>query len=177
MTDETPAGQEQVQAGGSPPSEWRIPGKLGLEETDALVICCSDRRYRRPMEHFLFKELGLGNYDILAVPGGVYMLSFASVLPKQLKVGMRMVKFIVKNHLVPRIVLIAHKDCGRYREGFASWVNRPGFDVVEKQKRDLAETAVALREAFPKLQVDAFFARDDIGDSVTFSTVRKEQAA
>ena len=171
MTDTTPAGTETPPAGGTAPSEWRVAGKLGPEKTDALVISCSDRRYRRPMEHFLFKELGLENYDLLAVPGGVYMLSFATVLPKQLKLGMQMVKFIVKNHLVPRIVLIAHKDCGRYREGFASWMRRPDFDIVDKQKHDLQETVEVLRDAFKDVRVDAYYAEEDIGDSVTFRPV------
>jgi hypothetical protein len=150
-----------------------VSGKLGPETTDGLVICCSDRRYRRPMEHFLYKELGLGNYDMIAVPGGVYMLSFADVLPKQLKLGMHMVKFLVKRHLPPRIILIAHKDCGRYREGFASWLQRPGFSVAEKQKKDMQTVAADLSQRFSSLSVESFYASADQGDAVLFSRVSK----
>lgn len=156
MTDSAPSGEAPGDAHHAATTEWRVAGKLGPEEPDALVICCSDGRYRRPTEHFLYKELGLGNYDILAVPGGVFILSFASVLPKQLKVGMQMVKFIVKRHATPRIVLVGHEGCGRYREGFSTWLRRRGFDLKDKQRRDLTETARTLREALGGVRVDAF---------------------
>jgi hypothetical protein len=160
-----------VAADRAPAVEYRVSGKLGPETTDALVIGCSDRRYRRPMEHFLYKDLGLGNYDLIAVPGGVYMLSFAEVLPKQLKLGMQMVKYLMKAHLTPRIVLVAHRDCGRYREGFGSWLRRPGFSLEEKQKHDMQAVASGLSETFPGLPVDAFYASPGDGDTVVFSRV------
>jgi hypothetical protein len=123
------------------------------------------------MEHFLYKELQLGNYDLIAVPGGVYILSFADVLPKQLKLGMQMVKFLVKRHLPPRIVLIAHHECGRYREGFGSWLRRPGFSLEEKQRRDVQAVAADLSEAFPDLPVEGYYAIPADGDSVEFSRI------
>jgi hypothetical protein len=155
----------------APAAGYRVSGKIGAETTDALVICCSDRRYRRPMEHFLYKDLGLGNYDIIALPGGVYMLSFAEVLPKQLKLGMQMVKFVVKSHMPPRIVLVGHKDCGRYREGFGSWLKRPGFSLEEKQKHDMHAVAANLSETFSGVPVDAFYASPGDGESVVFARV------
>jgi hypothetical protein len=123
------------------------------------------------MEHFLYKDLSLGNYDLIAVPGGVYMLSFADVLPKQLKVGMQMVKFLVKSHLPPRVVLIAHYECGRYREGFGSWLRRPGFSLEDKQRRDLQAVAADLLEAFPDLPVEGYYASPGDGESVLFARV------
>jgi hypothetical protein len=162
-------------AGAATP-EWRVSGKLGPEATDALVISCSDRRYRRPMEQFLYQHLGLGNYDLIAVPGGVYMLSFADALPKQLKVGMQMVKFMVKGHSPPRMVLVAHQNCGRYREGFGTWLRRPGFSLEEKQKHDLRSVASSLRETFPEMPVDAFFASNEVADTVVFRHLEETAA-
>jgi len=169
----TPAPPE-AKAGGV---VFRVGGKLGPETTDALVICCSDRRYRRPTEHFVFKHLGLGNYDLIAVPGGVYMLSFPAILPKQLKLSMNMVKFLMQAHLPPRIVLIAHEQCGRYQEGFASWLRRPGFSLAEKQLHDLRVVAESLRAAFPGVPVGAFYAHQDTGETVAFSAVEPEETA
>jgi hypothetical protein len=146
----------------------RVSGKLGPEETDGLVITCADRRFRRPVEHFLYKHLGLGNYDMVAVPGGVYMLSFAEALPKQLKVGMQMIKFLARNHRPTRIVLIAHEGCSRYREGFASWLHRPGFSLAEKQKADLLSVAQSLREVLPDTEIEAYYASRDGEDAVRF---------
>ena len=150
------------------PSALRVSGKLGGEATDGLLITCSDRRFRRPVEHFLFKELGLGNYDVFAVPGGVYMLSFADILPKQLKVGMQMVKFLVKNHTPPRIVLVAHEGCTRYREGFASMLGRTGFSLADKQKEDLRGFSAELGEMFPEARIEAYYAAVENGDTVRF---------
>jgi hypothetical protein len=171
------AAPSEEAAGATAGVVFRVGGKLGAETTDALVISCSDRRYRRPMEHFLFKHLGLGNYDHIGVPGGVYMLSFPAILPKQLKLSMNMVKFLIQRHLPPRIVLVAHENCGRYREGFASWVRRPGFSLAEKQQHDLRVVAESLREAFPDLPVSAFYAYQDAGDTVAFAAVDPVEAA
>ena len=46
------------------------------------------------------------------------MLSFAEVLPKQLKVGTRMVKFIMQASHPSRIIVINHEGCIRYLEAF-----------------------------------------------------------
>jgi hypothetical protein len=169
------AGSQEAREAAS--GEFRVSEKLGSEKTDALVISCSDRRYRRPMEQFLDQHLGLANYDLIAVPGGVYMLSFADALPKQLKVGMQMVKFMVKGHTPAAIVLVAHEGCARYRDGFGAWLRRPGFSLVEKQKHDLRTVASSLREAFPGLPVHAYYAANDVGDSVLFGRVEEEAAA
>jgi hypothetical protein len=157
--------QPTVEAAGA---GIRVSGKLGPEQTDGLVIMCADRRFRRPAEHFIYKHLGLGNYDLVAIPGGVYMLSFAEVLPKQLKVGMQMIKFLARNHRPPRIVLIAHEGCSRYRDGFASWLHRPGFSLAEKQKADLQSVAESLREILPDTQVEGYYASADGEDAVRF---------
>jgi hypothetical protein len=154
-----------------PGAAYRASVKLGPEQTDALILMCSDRRYRAACEDFAQKHLGLTNYDIVAVPGGAYMLSFADALPKNLKVGMRMLKFLLKNHLPPRIVLIAHQDCARYQEGFLSWLRKPGFSLEQQQKRDLTEVAAELRDAFDWTRVESFYARQADGDSVDFEVV------
>jgi hypothetical protein len=136
--------------------------------TDGLVIMCSDRRYRAPAEEFVREHLKLSNYDVMALPGGVYLLSFADSLPKNLKLGMRMLKFLVKNHLPPRIVLIGHANCSRYREGFASWLKRPDFSLELKQRHDLQAVARELREVFPGVQVESYFAHAGLDDAVDF---------
>lgn len=164
--------QEVAETTRTGAAAYRVSGKLGPEKTDALVIMCADRRFRRPAEHFLYKRLGVGNYDLVAIPGGVYMISFADALPKQLKVGMQMIKFLARNHQPPRIVLIAHEGCSRYRDGFSSWLHRPGFSLVEKQKADLVAVAQSLREMLGDTKVEAYFAAIEGEDTVVF-----EQAA
>jgi hypothetical protein len=131
---------------------------------------CSDRRYRAASEEFLANHLLLRSYDLLAVPGGAYLISFADALPKQLKVGMRMLRFLVENHKPHHIVLIAHQDCGRYLDGFASLLRRPGFKLEDKQRHDLATATRELNDAFPAVRVESYFARHGAGDAVDFET-------
>jgi hypothetical protein len=147
---------------------YKSNARLGPEKTDALVVMCSDRRYRAASEEFISLGLGLRNYDVFGVPGGVYMLSFADALPKQLKVGMRLLKFVLENHTPPRVVLIAHEGCSRYRDGFASFMRRPGFTIEGKQRHDLNQVATELRETFSWVKVEAYFARETDDESVEF---------
>jgi hypothetical protein len=100
------------------------------------------------------------------------MLSFAEALPKQLKVGMRMLEFVIRQHVPPLVVLVAHQNCSRYREGFSTWLRRPGFSLDEKQRDDLRSVARELRETFPRVTVDAFFATPLPDESVTFQVVQ-----
>jgi hypothetical protein len=81
-----------------------------------------------------------------------------------------MLKFILKNHTPPRIVLIAHQDCSRYREGFMSWLRKPGFSLEDQQKRDLTQVGAELRDAFEWARVETYFARP-AGDTVEFEAV------
>jgi hypothetical protein len=146
---------------------YKTTVRVGPEKTDALVVMCSDRRYRAAAEEFLARGLGLTNYDVFGVPGGVYMLSFADALPKQLKVGMRLLKFVLENHTPPRVVLIAHEGCSRYREGFSSFLRRPGFTIEGKQRHDLNQVASELRETFSWIKVETFYARETDDESVS----------
>jgi hypothetical protein len=169
MVSTEPAVQPAEAAAQSQPAVHKA--KLGPVQTDGLVIMCSDRRYRAATYEFLATTCHITNYDVFAVPGGVYMLSFADALPKQLKVGMRMLKFVMQQHLPPRIVLIAHQDCSRYREGFASWLRRPGFSLSSKQRDDLVSVASELHQAFPGVGVEAYFASPLPDDTVTFQSI------
>jgi hypothetical protein len=148
--------------------------KLGPEATDALVICCSDRRIQEPVRHFLSGKLGLTNYDLLAMPGGVYVLS-ADVAPEQTEMALGMATFLVEAHLPPRIVLIAHQDCGRYLKAAESWETPPGFSLGERQRRDLLLAVALLREKLPGLPISAFFQSHDSADITEFSDVQAEE--
>jgi hypothetical protein len=150
---------------------YRASAPLGAEKTDGLVLMCSDRRYRAASEEFVIRHLGLASYDILAVPGGSYLISFADALPKQLRLGFNMVKFVVRNHTPSQIVLIGHQSCGRYIDGFASWLRRPGFSLEAKQIHDLGVAKRELQEMFPGVQIGAYFARSPDDVAVDFERV------
>jgi carbonic anhydrase len=147
-------------------STYQARAPLVDAPAEALVIACSDRRFRAATDEFLSRHLGLRSWESVAVPGGAYMLSFAEALPKQLKVGMRMVKAALGERGPGRIVLIGHQDCARYVEGFSSYLKRAGFSIEEKQKRDLTSVAKDLAENFSGKRVEAHFARIESGSAV-----------
>ncbi|HEU0074360.1 MAG TPA: carbonic anhydrase [Dehalococcoidia bacterium] len=144
-----------------------------VDETpsEALVLMCSDRRFQTAFHEFLSQHLHLGRWDSITTPGGAYMLSFAEVLPKQLKVGMRMLKFVMQASTPSRIIVINHEGCKRYLEAFHSQLNRLGFSLKDKQRRDLESVARDLRGAFPAATVEAYYASIGTGQTVEFERV------
>jgi hypothetical protein len=132
--------------------------KVTETPSDALVLMCSDRRFQEAFREFLSTHLGLQRWDSIATPGGAYMLSFAEVLPKQLKVGTRMVKFMMQKSQPGRIIVINHEGCVRYLEAFHSQLSKFGFSLADKQRRDLVSVAKDLREAFPNTTVEPYYA-------------------
>jgi hypothetical protein len=131
---------------------------IGKEPSEALVLMCSDRHFQEAFREFLSGYLALSSWDAISAPGGAYMLSFADVLPKQLKVGMRMMKFVMQASAPTRIIVISHEGCTRYLEGFHSQLTRVGFSLKDKQRRDLESVARDLRDAFPSATVEAYYA-------------------
>ena len=142
----------------SPGVAYRSQTTITEEPSDALVLMCSDRRFQDGYREFLTEHLGLKRWDAIIVPGGGYMLSFAEVLPKQLKLGMRMVKFIMQASQPTRIVLINHEGCKRYLEAFQGQLRKLGFSLPDKQRRDLTALARDMRDAFPHTTVEAYYA-------------------
>ena len=147
-------------------STYRTRATVGDTPVGALVIACSDGRYRRATNEFLSQHLELESWETIAVPGGAYMLSFAEALPKQLKLGMRMVKGAMRDRTPGRIIVIGHAGCARYLEGFSSHLKRVGFSLEAKQKRDLQAVARDLAASFGSATVEAYFARPETGVAV-----------
>src|SRR5712692_4982039 len=85
-------------------------------DTDVLVVHCSDHRFQSGIREFLDRGLGLGeNYDLLIVPGGPQCLTLAEYLPKFAWASTKWFRYLVENHELKRLILIAHQDCGWYK--------------------------------------------------------------
>ena len=147
---------------------YRTDTRVDETPSEALVLMCSDPRFQAAFHEFLSEHLGLQRWDPIVAPGGAYILSFAEVLPKQLKVGMRMLKFAMQASAPARIILINHEGCRRYLAAFQSHLRRFGFSLPDKQRRDLESVAADLRDAFPKTAVEAYFAARGPDGTVEF---------
>jgi len=122
-------------------------------DSTALVVHCSDHRFRRAFEDFIEKTLGIGDYDRIAVPGGPQFLVALDYLPKFAWVGNRWTKFLVEAHGTKRVVLIAHEDCGWYRHVLGSHA-----EVEARQHQDLDHARDQLLQALPGVAVETYLA-------------------
>jgi hypothetical protein len=139
------------------------------ERIGAAAIYCSDGRFGEMMDDFLHNRLGLPHYDRLAIPGGAACLAGHMLAMRERSALDRQIKFLIDNHGLSRVVLIAHQDCIFYKHNVHPSKLRQA-PLEQLQAADLAAVAKLLREFRRDLEVDAYFARRD-GESVTFEPV------
>ena len=124
---------------------------------DTVIISCVDGRWRSQIQDFTVNYLKADLHaDFLAVPGGIEPLTLFDLVPKDFNFFRRRLEALVESHGTKRIVAIAHQDCAWYKDktflGFK-------LDVRERQITDLKRVAARLRETFPGLTVETYFAR------------------
>ncbi len=104
---------------------------------EALVIHCMDYRLQKYLNDWLDTNYAAGKYDRVAIAGGA--LDIHSVL--------KHVELAVRLHVIKRVVLINHENCGAY-----------GIDgTYERHKADLAEAQRKVLKSFPGLQVEKYY--------------------
>lgn len=144
--------------------------KLRGAETDTLVVHCSDHRYQLVVFEFLNKGLELnGNYELLALPGGPQCMTLVEYMPKFSWVLTRWVRHLVDSLELKRMILIAHQDCGWYKQlPFHLF----GLDNPRKrQEDDLKRVRSSLARDFPQIRVDLYFASLDGANQVAIDSV------
>ena len=119
-------------------------------DCDTLAITCIDFRYAFANQEFINETLGLkDNYDHISIPGGIYNL----VNPETRELLFSKFALSVKLHLVNRVVIISHKDCGAYG-GSVTF----GSEIAENENlcADLRNARALLIEKYPTLEVNLF---------------------
>ena len=144
------------------PENYRTKSPLTNVEPEALVVYCSAARYQQHFEEFLVEGLKLTNYSLIAIPGGVQVLTLLDYLPKFSWAGWRWTKFLVGADRPPRVILIGHQDCRWYQHLF------PAGSSQERITADLKRAGQSLEERFPKVRVELYFARTDPQGHIVF---------
>ena len=121
----------------------------------AAAVYCSDGRVGEHIDDFLHNGLRLPRYDRLAVPGGPACIAGHAEAHIEQQGVVDELKFLVENHGVTRIVLIAHQGCAFY----AQRLRLPERFLEAQQQIDLAKAAGFIREITGQPWVDAYFAR------------------
>ena len=93
---------------------WRAPQPFTHERIGAVAIYCSDGRFGEAFDDFLHNQLGLPHYDLLAVPGGAAALAGHLAAYREEEALVEQLRFLIANHGLERVVLIAHRNCGFY---------------------------------------------------------------
>ena len=141
---------------------YRTKSPLTQIAPEAIVIYCSAARYQQHFEEFLVDGLKLEDYSLIAIPGGVQVLTLLDYLPKFSWAGWRWAKFLIDADHPPRAVLIGHEDCRWYKHLFRGH---------EKIKSDLDRAARELKERFPAMRVELYMARTDPQGHILFEAV------
>jgi hypothetical protein len=125
-----------------------------VERIAAAAVYCSDGRFGEQMDEFLHIGLGLPRYDRVAVPGGAACLA-GHVNSYHDKASLeRQLAFLIKEHGLKKIVLIAHEGCAYYKD---IWTTMRS--IAEQQAEDLKRAADHIRMWNSGVEISAYFAR------------------
>lgn len=122
-----------------------------------LVISCVDGRWYRHFHDFVANGLKTGAATaFIAVAGGIEPLTLMDHVPKDFNFFRRRLEPVVESHGIKRIIAIAHQDCAWYK---ARSIRAIKLDLRERQVHDLRRAAAHLREMFPGVTVETYYAR------------------
>jgi hypothetical protein len=127
------------------------------ERPSTTIISCVDGRWYNHFQEFARQYLKAGTRtDFIAVPGGIEPLTLADLVPKDFSFFRRRLEGLVQAHGTTRIVAIAHQDCAWYKSRQLGPVT---LNLRDVQLKDLRHSAKRLREMFPGVTVETYFAR------------------
>ena len=124
------------------------------ERIQAAAIYCSDGRFGEQMDEFLHAGLGLPRYDRLAIPGGAACLAGHVKGFHEKNSLERQLSFLIREHGLKRVVLIAHDGCAYYKDVWTGMLS-----IVEQQADDLKGAADHIRMWNTGVEISAYFAR------------------
>lgn len=131
----------------------------------AVVLYCSDGRYGTATERLLQRALSLPRYDRLVFPGGAGALGSHPAAWRDAEALLESLRFLVSEHGLRRVVLVAHDDCGFYSK-------RLGIPAAEAKDRQLADlrTAAGRIRSCGSVEVEAWYA-EKAEDGIRFESV------
>jgi hypothetical protein len=133
---------------------FRAKAHFDKQHPAALAMWCSDGRFTQAVEELL-ASLGEERLDTLTLPGGPALLDVTSAAMGALDVMREAASFLIKAHATRTVVLVAHAECGYYR-------NRYRYEGAEAMRRrqlaDIRGAARWLTTNHTGLTVRCFFA-------------------
>jgi len=134
----------------------------------ALAVYCSDGRFTGAVEELL-RHLGHPRLDTLTIPGGPGLLNHKTSGYSDCDTFSRSAEFLIREHHVTVVVLLAHAGCGYYARKFP---DLSAEHIRDRQLADLQLAMAELLETHPRLHVEAYMAEHD-RDRVRFDSVAR----
>jgi hypothetical protein len=78
------------------------------QQSETLVIACSDGRFQGEVDEFLQRHLAIDNYDRLYVPGGAGALATSGIEFVRGERFLRESRFLISTHGIERVILMFH---------------------------------------------------------------------
>lgn len=123
-----------------------------IHTCDALVLSCIDFRFHEGFLEKVKSELGVENFDLVALAGGAKNI----VSPADRKfsdVVFWNIEIAAKLHEIKKVILTNHMDCGAY-EGSNSFGSRE--DEINFHKTELSFAREMIRKKFPDLDIEVY---------------------
>jgi hypothetical protein len=124
---------------------------------DALAVYCSDGRFTGAVEELL-RRLGHPRLDTLTIPGGPGLLNHKTSGYSDCDTFSRSAEFLIREHHIAIVVLLAHEGCGFYSRKFA---DLSADEIRQRQLEDLLLARSELIATHPRLHVEAYMAVPD----------------
>ena len=129
------------------------------EHPKALALYCSDGRFTEAIEEVL-RGFGHFRVDTLTLPGGPGLFNRRSARLSESEVVDRAAAFLIRSHKIEQAVLVAHKDCGYYRERHS---HESTDRIAQLQVEALRTAERHLKQVFPLLDVMLLYASPENG--------------
>jgi hypothetical protein len=133
----------------------------------AAAVYCSDGRFGEQFDDLMKNSLRLPRYDRLAVPGGAACLARHFATFREEEGVAEQLRFLIDVHGLQRVVLIAHQDCAFYTKR----LKISPLQLKTQQHDDLGKAVKRVQSLGPNLRIDAFFARRNSNQTVSFEIV------
>ncbi len=128
----------------------------------AVAVYCSDGRFIRQTQQFLYDSLHLHHCDHVAIPGGPATLASPDIYADSFE----QLIFLVNAHDLEKIILIAHEDCGFYK----AILNLVGQNQIPQQISDIKLAIQKLHQTKPSLIIEPYMA-SITNNSISFSPI------
>ena len=158
----------------NPELPYLSPLAWSNERPEALVMCCSDGRFKQVIDQFLHDRFGIDRYDRLYAPGGPGALATGGCEYTRADLFRKECAFLVKAHHTKEIILLFHGAtsdgpeyavCADYRRLYPRLT---AAEINAQQEKDLREVMKLIAYDSPHIILHAFRAEVRSDEKVQF---------